>query len=711
MLLSLKELSRKTGLKTNFIRTCTSVLEGILQPHVKRDTKGRLFFGPRAVVIFERIGKLKKKGRSVPEIKRRIEKEFRDKQAGIPKETLSSRTRRHAVLAVLMVVIATIALFRQVTNYDFVNFDDDRYVTENLRVQEGLDAGNLLWAFTTLDERTGNWHPLTSISHMLDCHLFGLDPGRHHLISLLFHIANSALLLLVLGSMTGALWPSAFVAALFALHPLHVESVAWISERKDVLSTFFWILTMWAYAAYVRRPGCKRYVPVVILFSLGLMAKPMLVTLPFVLLLLDYWPLGRMRSGRPGTRADPVNDRPVPVLRLMGEKIPLLFLAMICIALTVLAQHKGQAVAPLELYPLGTRIANALTSCISYIGKMIWPQHLAVYYPRALQAPAWKTAAAALLLAGLTLFLVRAGRKLPYLAVGWLWYLGTLVPVIGIVQVGSQRMADRYTYIPLIGLFILIAWGVQDLFAQCRYRRTLLTGFTVIVITACMACTRLQVRHWENSISLFRHTAHVTERNPLAHHLLAHALMRNGDYNDALVHYREVLRLAPNYSKAPAVHDNMGSALMLRGDRKQAIVQFREALRLKPDSVETHFKLGLALMFQGELTGAIEHFTTTLSLDPDFQRATERLVAAHNSLALDRVRKGEIDAAIVQFQKLLTLMPENAEAHNNLGYALMQKNDFAGAIDHFREALRISPDLATAGQNLEHALAAGNTSE
>ena len=406
------------------------------------------------------------------------------------------------ILVCLFLVMATLAVYWQVQNYDFVNFDDNDYVYDNRHVQDGLTLKSIIWAFTNI--HASNWHPVTWLSHMMDYQLYGMNPGRHHLTNLLFHIANTLLLFLVFRKMTDSLWQSGFVAALFALHPLHVESVAWVSERKDVLSTFFWMLTMWSYIWYVEHPAVKRYILVVLFFALGLMSKPMLVTLPFVLLLLDFYPLNRFQSQQPKGSAN-AQQRSI-ALRLILEKIPLFVLVAMSSAMTFYAQKHGKTVASLEVIPLKSRVANALVSYVSYIIKTIYPSKLAVLYPHPGILPWWQIAGACLLLVTISFLAIRVVKQSPYFVVGWLWYLGTLVPVIGLVQVGIQSMADRYTYVPLIGIFIIIVWGIPELVAQWRYRKICLATLATVVLTILMAMTWKKVGYWKSSITLFEHT-------------------------------------------------------------------------------------------------------------------------------------------------------------------------------------------------------------
>jgi hypothetical protein len=420
------------------------------------------------------------------------------------------------LLLCLLLAGAALLAYIEVKDYDFITFDDLTYVVENPMVRAGLTWPGVQWAFSAV--HSYNWHPLTWLSHMLDCQLYGMWPGGHHLTNVFFHLANTILLFLFFSRVTGALWPSALVAALFALHPLHVESVAWVSERKDVLSTFFWLATMWAYAGYVSAPSFKRYLLILLLFALGLMAKPMLATLPLVLLLLDYWPLGRIAGMLPPQGA--IEGSPPPLTGppkksywpLIREKIPLCALAVLSCLITVLAQRGGGSVIPLAILPLDARIANALVACLKYLLKLVWPYPISYYYPLA-PIPWWQTVWAGLVLVLMSAFLLYGARRHPYLGVGWLWYLITLAPVIGLVQVGGQAMADRYTYVPFIGLFIIAAWGIAEATAGWRRRKTILSLSAAAVLLACLASSWMQAGYWRNSESLYFEAIRVNDDN------------------------------------------------------------------------------------------------------------------------------------------------------------------------------------------------------
>ena len=454
----------------------------------------------------------------------------------------------------LLLAIVIVAAFWRVRANDFV-YDDYQYILANEHVHNGLNAGDISWAFRAFFQ--ANWHPLTWISHMLDNQLFDLSSKGPHLVNLLFHIANTLLLFYILKRMTRTLWQSAFVAALFGIHPLHVESVAWISERKDVLSTFFWMLTLLAYVHYVEKPTIKRYVLILSAFALGLLAKPMLVTLPFALLLLDYWPLKRFNLG----------------WRLIWEKIPLMAMAAISSVITYIAQHSGEAVTTFDRLHFGIRAANAVVSYVSYLWKMIWPRGLSIIYPHPIETlPTWEVAASGLVLACISALAIRSARRLPYFAIGWFWYLGTLVPVIGLVQVGAQAMADRYTYVPLIGIFIVIAWGVPDLLARRKPRGKLLAIPAIGVILALMICTWIQVSYWRNNLTLFEHDLAYNRPTKDSLNNLAAAYKEQGMYDRAIALFKARLRQEPG---DPQAIYNLAGTYVEAGRTEDAIRGYR----------------------------------------------------------------------------------------------------------------------------------------
>ena len=560
---------------------------------------------------------------------------------------LSSRYQTYA--AVLLLLAITLIAYWRVLGNGFVKYDDDDYVYTNKHIQQGITAESLRWAFNV--GYASNWHPLTWISHMVDWRLFGDKPMGHHLINLLLHILNAVLLLLVLRRMTGSLWKSAFVAALFAVHPLHVESVAWIAERKDVLSTFFWLLTMGAYVLYSEKPSIKRYLPVFFLYALGLMAKPMLVTLPLVLLLLDYWPLDRIRRG----------------WSLVWEKLPFFALAAGSSALTLAAQKLSEA--PIEKLTLGMRVSNALVSYASYLAKTLWPAKLAVFYPHPSDMlPAWKVALSVLLLVGFSVLAFKAAAKRPYIGFGWLWYLVTLLPVIGVIQVGWQAMADRYTYVPLIGLFVAGAWLAPDFTLGTKrwgdgatgrrgekIRIPMIAAACTIIALLAMG-TRVQVGYWHDSFALFQHAIDVTEGNFLAHLNVGYMLSKQGKVDEAIMHYNEAIAARPDWDQA---HYNLGTMLAKRGDTEEAIEQYKEAIRLNPKSSAARANLVCELLNLGRVEEALEF-------------------------------KGEDGGTA----------PGTAELHFNMGCALEQQGKVGEALREYQEAVRLKPDFGMAHNNL-----------
>jgi len=559
----------------------------------------------------------------------------------------------HIFLICLMLASATLIAFEPLRHNQFLNYDDNDYITENQHVQSGLNLKSIKWAFTTA--HAANWHPVTWLSHIIDCRLFGLNPAGHHFTNLLLHIANTLLLFWVLKDITGAIWQSAFVAAVFALHPLHVESVAWISERKDVLSTMFWLLTMAAYVRYVRRHSVIRYIGTLFLFALGLMAKPMLVTLPFVLLLLDYWPLKRLTY------------YPLSAIRhTLLEKLPFFALSAVSSVITFLAQRSGGAVAHIDLLPLSMRFANAPVSYVKYIGKMFWPTKLAVLYPYfGEKLSAWLVVTSVLALLAVTILVIRLASKHRYLPVGWFWYLGTLVPVIGLVQVGNQPLADRYTYIPLTGLFIIIAWVLPELLAGRRYRKLLLGLSATSVLLVLLVCTRLQVGRWRDSITLFEHAVAVTSNNFAAHYNLGFALASQGRTNEAINHYRQAIKIRPDHFEA---YSNLGNLLSEQGKLDEAVSNYRRALEFKPDDAVAHYNLGILLAQQGKFSDALDNFNQALKAKPDYAEA-------YNNLGNTLLALGRLDEAVACYRQALQLKPDWPMPLNNIARILATNPD------------------------------------
>jgi tetratricopeptide (TPR) repeat protein len=593
-------------------------------------------------------------------------------------ETTRPARKRFLTIGIsLGLFLTTLLVYAPVYRFGFVNFDDPDYVTNNSHVRNGLTADNVVWAVTSTD--AANWFPVTRLSHLLDVEIFGLRPGGHHFTNAFLHALATVFLFAFLLAATGAAWPSAFVAILFAVHPLHVESVAWIAERKDVLSAFFWFLALWS---YVRR----HYWLTLMAFCLGLMSKPMVVTLPFVLFLLDKWPLRQsLRSA----------------LRL---KIPLLALSAASATAVYLVQRSSGAVREVGQFPLGLRVENAVVSYAVYIVKMFWPARLAVFYPYPHSFPVWEIALSALLLAGISMFVLRERRSRPYLAVGWLWYLGTLVPVIGLIQVGAQARADRYTYLPMVGLSIMLAWGLREV----------LKGKVVIsaAIAACLACAVLceaQIQYWRDSETLFRHALDVTSGNYLAHHNLGVALADEGRFAEAIKQYQAALQIEPN---AANVQTDYGNALARSGRIPEAIAHYQAALRAFPDSPITHSDLANALAANpGTMPQAIPEYQTALRLKPDYEEARNNLAEVQSNaaevqynLGVDLAKSRKPEAAIPYFEEALRLKSDYVDAHNNLGVVLASAGRVPEAILHFEAALRIDPNSAEAHVNLGIAL-------
>ena len=594
------------------------------------------------------------------------------------------------LLVILGLSFLVLAIYWQVGGYGFINLDDPQYAT-NPQVLRGLTHPGMTWAFTTFSE--ANWHPLTWLSLMADVELFGASPQWHHRVNILLHCANTVLLFLVLWRMTGGLWQSAFVAALFGVHPLHVESVAWVAERKDVLSTLFWLLTMGMYLRYVRKPGVGRYLAVAASLALGLMCKPMLVTLPFVLLLLDGWPLARLS---PEDSADSRYWRlsRAMLYRRILEKAPLFGLSAASCVITYLAQAGAGAVIPLDQASIGIPVSNALVSYATYLGKAVWPASLSVYYPHPMSLRAgihlWKVVGAVLLLGGISFLALREIRRRPYLAVGWFWYLGTLVPVIGLVQVGATGMADRYTYVPLIGVFIAAGWGVPDLLAGWRYRRSVLGVTGIAVVVALSAAAWAQAGYWRDSVKLFSRAIAVTEENWLALTNLGTAYDDLGNSREAIGYFREALRIKPDYAFA---WYRMGMSSQELGLYEEALVQYREAVRFWPANAKALYKMGGCSEKLGRYEEAVVYYREAVRIWPDY-------AVAWNNLGGAVVRLGRNQEAIGYYREAVRIQPDYALGWYNLGVGHALLNQFPEAIKCLREAARLKPDFAKAWYSL-----------
>ena len=628
----------------------------------------------------------------------------------------------------LLLFVTTLLVFSRVGGHELIFYDDDLYITDNQLVQGGISWQGVAKAFGTT-QAASYWHPLTWLSYMLDIELFGLRPGELHLVNVLFHALNAALLFVVLARMTGAKWRSAFVAALFAFHPLHVESVAWVSERKDVLSTFFGLVTIGAYLGYAERPGILRYLWVALFFALGLLSKPMLVTLPFVLLLLDYWPLGRV-AGRLQHAAVPAPVRPpVALSRLFLEKLPLIALSAATSVVTAVAQKQGDVMADLSL-SFGMRLANALVGYVRYLGKTFWPLSLSIFYPHQGPAlPLWQAAGAALLLFLITALVLLRGRRSPWLVTGWFWYVGVLVPVIGLLQVGAQSIADRYTYVSLIGIFIMIAWEVPERLKGVRVPPRMFWASSLLVLVILAGLTWRQLGFWKDHGTLFRHAISVTEDNCVAHNSLAAYLLRKGDRSEAYGHLQEAVRLCPRVEES---WYNLGVLQKERGELSEAERSLRRALQLRPDYIEAWsnlgavylqldrvpeatdalleaaqrapgnamvwFNLGSLYGKAGKKAKAIEAYRTAIRLKPDF-------AAAWNNLGILYRSAGQMPEAIAAFRQAAELWSDPA-AWYNLGILARKTGRLSEAIEAFRETARLVPDRPDAWYQLGLASAA-----
>ncbi len=606
---------------------------------------------------------------------------------------MSRGAQKRLVVGVLL-ALAVLAAFWPVLGCGFTNLDDSKYVTRNRFVQQGPTGADLLWAFTTF--HASNWHPLTWMSHMLDWSLYEAEPMGHHLTSLLLHLTSTILLFLLLDRATGKIGRSALVAALFGVHPLRVESVAWVAERKDVLSGLFFMLACLAYLAWARNGSKIPRALVIVLAVLGLMAKPMLVTLPFVLLLLDYWPLGRLELGRKRGKGPSLGS-------LVIEKAPLFVLSAASSAVTWIAQNQRGSLGSLDRFPLPGRLANALVSAATYLWKTIWPRGLAVFYPYPEGGlPPWKVGLAASALVLITVAAVAVRRDRKWAITGWLWFLGMLVPVIGLVQVGRQAMADRYTYLPLVGVFIVVVWGGEEMIAaglrSLAFRdgtakhlgMAARGGVAVLVLAPLVLLTRSQCTTWSTSQALFRHALSVTANNYLAHNNLGAALAAEGKDDEALAEYSEAVRIFPGYALA---NHNLGKVLLRKGNLEGAIGSFSQAVRSEPDSAEYRMSLAKALVSTGRGKDAIEHFEAAVRLAPADEEARVRL-----GMAL--AGEGRREEASAQFVEALRLAPNSWEAHFGLAEALVERGDIARAEAHVREVIRLKPDLVEAHVDL-----------
>jgi tetratricopeptide (TPR) repeat protein len=600
--------------------------------------------------------------------------------------------KRSVGVCILLAAI-TWAVFAQTVEYDFINYDDNSSVYENAEVTKGLSLHGIGWALTHSDAAL--WNPLSTISHMADCQMFGLKPGGHHFNNVLLHSLAVIVLFLVLKEMTGAFWRSAFVAAVFAIHPLRVESVAWVAERKDVLSGLFFMLTLAAYVRYIRRQTLRCYLFVALLFACGLMSKAVSVTVPFVLLLLDYWPLGRFDNSKIIRSTGDLwwNRLPIP-RRLVVEKVPLLLLSVGASVATLFAQER--AMSSLEKLPLLSRINNAFIAIIDYLWQTFWPTKLAVFYPYPANGPApWQIVLSVTLLLAITASVFTLREKRPYLLTGWFWFVGMLVPNIGIVQAGSQARADRFTYLPHIGLCILVTWAVADMTTGWRRRHFILGATAATAIIALMFLAAAQTRYWRNSESLWIHTLPVNPQNPVAEGALGAALMTEGRIDEAITHFKKGLEIWPTDAGA---HNNLGNALLGKRQLDEAIVHYGKAVELQPNNPMAYYNLGVAYFRKGNLDEAITDYKKAIEIQPDYPDGYGQL---GNAL----LQKGEVDAAIASWKESLNTQPANVATRNNLAVVLAQHGRLREAIRHWQDNLEVDPGNIEAQNDLAWAFA------
>jgi len=602
-------------------------------------------------------------------------------RANQPEGPARARSPKKLYLYFLL-AIAVLLVYARVWHFDFVNFDDGDYVTQNIHIRTGLSLQNIGWAF--FKGYAANWIPLTSISQMLDCRLFGLQSGWHHLTSLFLHTISTLLLFGLMRRMTGSVWKSLFVAFVFGLHPLRVESVAWIAERKDVLGAFFWIVTLWAYVRYVERPSRGSYLLVALSLALGLLSKPTTVTLPFALLLLDVWPLKRIAL---------TGENAPQLSRLLKEKVPLFLLtAGACVVTWVIAQRDG-TIQSTRLIPLGVRFSNAFVSYATYLVQLVYPAKLAVFYPYPAPGPLQTTAAIVTVLV-ISVLVLRS--HLPYLFMGWFWYLGTLVPMIGIAQAGAQSHADRYTYIPFIGISVILAWGLTAFAMRWQRGPAVLAGIAITACTGWMIVTWQQIGYWKNSETLFGHALDVTTGNYVAHNNYGHALRERGSTGEAISHFRMALQIRPDDLEA---HTNLGEALLAEGRTEEAAPELLESLRLNPTQPEAHIDLGVLLDRLGRTEEAAKQYQQAVDLKPED-------AVAHSGLGSMLVSLRETDAGLRELYMGLQLDPNDADGHYNLGVVLATLGRIDEALAEFSEAVRLKPGDPKAHYNLGTALAA-----
>jgi len=591
---------------------------------------------------------------------------------------------RQKLIVYLVIIVVTLAVFWQVNHYDFVNFDDQVYVTENTHIQSGITLEGFRWAFSTKD--TGLWNPLVWLSLMFDYQLHDLNAGGYHLTNLILHVMSALLLFWLFNRMTGAIWRSAFVAAFFALHPLHVESVAWIAERKDVLSAFFWMLTLCLYVYYTEKPVIRRYLLVLFCFACALMSKPMVITLPIVMILLDYWPLDRLQSDKKKLSETKIAGI-IPLWQLK-EKITFFILSAFIAFITLYAPNKPSV----KHFPLSSRVANALVSFVTYLEKTFWPHDLAVFYPFPDQIPAWEVLFASLLILVICTAVIVAAKRLPYLFVGWLWYAITILPVIGIIQISSSApyaMADRYHYLPSIGIGIMLAWGIPLLFPREDIRRIILFPVGIIIVTIMSFLSWNQCGYWKDNYELFNHALQVTKDNNLAHNSFGRSLLIKGKIEEAIDHFNEAIRLKPDNILS---YYNRGAAYAKSGRHQRATEDYTQAIRLKPDYADAYNNRGLSFGELGQHQLAIENYTEAILLKPDY-------ADAYNNRGIAYGKLGRHHRAIEDYTEAIRLKPDDADAYSNRGIAYDKLGQHQSAIEDYKQSTRRNPDLAQSYYN------------
>ncbi|MCE5250640.1 tetratricopeptide repeat protein [bacterium] len=635
-----------------------------------------------------------------------------------------TRNTKKMIVSIVLVML-TMCVYLQVRGHEFLQLDDDTYIYENHHVQRGLSLEGLKWAFSF--NEIAYWHPLTWLSLMLDAQFFGKNPAGYHLENMIIHILNALLVFFVFERMTKSLWSSAFIAALFALHPINIESVAWATERKSVLSTLFWMATMFVYVLYTERPSVKRYLPVLLFLIMGLLSKPVLATLPAVLCLVDFWPLERFASlgvkQRRKNKPSRGNAHGYGNRLLFYEKIPLFLLSASAVFISFLSSRAFPSFT--RSIPLAQKISTSLIGYALYIKKFLWPDSFAVYYPYPSSVSPLHIAVSVALLAVITVFVIRYVRSAPYLITGWLWYLITLFPVIGIVQAGLWPLiADRFAYVPFIGLFVMASWGLPQVFRAWSIKREILVVMAAASILACAVIARINVRYWKDSVTLYRHALAVTDNNaeiqwrlglvflqldkydeayaacgqslkmypyiPQAYNIMGLSLVKRNRYDEAIAHYKKALQMKADYVE---VYDNLGSALADRNMPDEAIRQYNEALRIDPDFAKAHNNLGSVLAELGRTDEAIGHYKKALAINPDYAEA-------HNNLGVELEGIGKIDEAFREYSEAIRLKPDYADAHVNLGNVYFHKGDYARAEEQYRQALLINAHHAVAEQNL-----------